>query len=173
MTFNSNQLIENLIQQTKENLNHVEKFKNLSTETLNWKENEKRWSILECIEHLNLYGDFYIQEIGKRIASSSSTASENFKSGKLGNYFAKIMLPGAKPMNTFKDKNPSGSNLSKQHIERFEDQQKKMLDLLNQARTVNLKKVKTGISISKIVKLRLGDTFRVVINHNQRHVYSC
>ena len=31
-------------------------------------------------------------------------------------------------------------------------------------------KTKTAISISKLIKLRLGDTFRVLIYHNERHI---
>ena len=34
----------------------------------------------------------------------------------------------------------------------------------------NLTKVKTSITISNWIKLRLGDTFRFVIHHNLRHV---
>ncbi len=45
-----------------------------------------------------------------------------------------------------------------------------LLDVLDMSKKVNLTKTKTGISISKWLKLRLGDTFRVVIYHNQRHI---
>ena len=53
---------------------------------------------------------------------------------------------------------------------RLVNQQKRMLDLLDQSRKVNLNKIKTGITIANWIKLRLGDTFRVVIYHNQRHI---
>ncbi|MFM7022373.1 MAG: hypothetical protein ACKOXB_05295 [Flavobacteriales bacterium] len=50
------------------------------------------------------------------------------------------------------------------------DQQKQTLELLEAAGKVDLKKVKTSVSISKFIRLRLGDTFRFVIYHNQRHI---
>ena len=173
MRTSKSRLIEDLISRTKANLNAVEQFKVLSEKELNWKENAESWSVLECIEHLNLYGDFYLPEIKRRIAQASTAGdSSEFKSGLLGNYFAKSMLPKEKlnKMKTFKDKNPSGSKLNKGVLHRFTDQQKEMLDLLNKARKVDLNKVKTAISITKLLKLRLGDTFRVVIYHNQRHI---
>jgi len=82
------------------------------------------------------------------------------------------MLPKEKlnKMKTFKSMNPNGSDLDVFIIDKFINQQKEMLDLLNRVRTVNLQKVKTSISISKWIKLRLGDTLRVVIYHNQRHL---
>ncbi|MBX2840853.1 MAG: DinB family protein [Flammeovirgaceae bacterium] len=165
-------LIEDLIERTRENLNQAEAFMEFSTEMLNWRQYEKKWSILECIAHLNLYGDFYLPEITKRIKSTSQVENPFFKSGWLGNYFANSMLPKEKlnKMKTFKSMNPLGSKLDKEVLKDFINQQKTMLHLLDKARTINLTKTKTSISISNFIKLRLGDTFKVVIYHNQRHI---
>jgi hypothetical protein len=73
-------------------------------------------------------------------------------------------------MKTFKDKDPYGSDLDKATIEKFNKQQEQLLDLLSKAAGVSLTRTKTAISISKLIKLKLGDTFRVVIYHNQRHL---
>ena len=73
-------------------------------------------------------------------------------------------------MKTFKDKNPIGSKLDKSTIERFVSQQEKILNLLDKSREIDLNKTKTAISISKLIKLKIGDTFRVVIYHNERHL---
>lgn len=172
MITSSEKLIQDLIERTRKNINKAEKFSSLSTEKLNWRVEKGSWSILECFEHLNLYGDFYIPEIKKRIEISKKQPKENFKSGILGNYFAKSMLPKEKlnEMKTFKDKDPIGSKLDKNTIERFISQQEKILTLLDKSRGIDLNKTKTAISISKLIKLKIGDTFRVVIYHNERHL---
>ncbi len=165
-------LIDELIQIIQIQIHQAEMFKKLSIQKLNQKNNPNSWSILECIEHLNLYGTFYLPEIEKQIEKSIYPPSPIFKSGILGNYFAKSMLPSKKmkKMNTFADKNPVGSQLDESVIDRFIFQEKKMIHLLNQARNISLSKTKTAISISKWIRLRLGDTFRFVINHNTRHI---
>jgi hypothetical protein len=165
-------LIADLIERTRKNLNEAENLKQLSHVELNWKPEQESWSMLECIEHLNLYGDFYLPEIENRIRQSKYPTTPNFKSGWLGNYFAKSMLPREKlnKMKTFKDKNPLGSQLDKTTLDRFIQQQKKTLDLLDKARKASLNRTKTSVSISKWITLKLGDTFRVVIYHNQRHL---
>lgn len=66
--------------------------------------------------------------------------------------------------------NPVNSKLTKEVLTVFLSQQQTMLKLLNQARSISLNKTKTSISISKLIKLKLGETFRVVIYHNQRHL---
>lgn len=165
-------LIADLIERTKDNLNRAEKLKPLSDKKLNYKADAETWSILECLEHLNLYGDFYLPEISSRIASSKYGKSADFKTGLIGDYFAKMLLPRERlnKMKTFKVMNPNGSALSRKVIDKFIRQQQQLLELLDKARGVDLNKTKTSISIAKWIKLKLGDTFRVVIYHNQRHI---
>ncbi|MEP2772459.1 MAG: DinB family protein [Fulvivirga sp.] len=165
-------LIQSLTELTQSNTKEVQAFKELPIEKLNLKQDAKSWSVLECIEHLNRYGDFYIPEIKNRLEKSTHKKSETFKSGILGNYFAKSMLPKEKlnKMKTFKSMNPLNSSLDKGVLDKFIAQQEQFLTLLEKSKNTNLTKVKTSISISKWIKLRLGDTFRVVIYHNLRHV---
>ena len=173
MKITNKALIQDLVKRTKEHLNQVERYRQLRLEELNWKENKDKWSVLECIEHLNRYGDFYIPEITRRIQNQSPAATApTFKSGWLGNYFAESRLPKEKlyKMNTFKSMNPSGSELDKEVLDKFIRQQKQLLEVLEKSSTLNLSKIKTAISISNWIKLRLGDTFRVLIYHNYRHM---
>ena len=166
------ELIADLTKKTNQNIQFADRLKTKTDEELNWKVNADSWSILECIEHLNLYGDFYLPEIQNAIQTTMSKSETKFKSGLVGNYFAKSMLPKDKlnKMKTFKDKNPINSKLTRQVIDRFIDQQKKILTLLDKSNNVSLTKIKIKISITKLVKLRLGDTFRLVMNHNLRHI---
>jgi DinB superfamily len=168
----SEQLIETLVGQTKQIISQVEKLENYDLETLTWKQNPDSWSILECLEHLNLYGNFYLPQIEAKIKNSETKSEMDFKTGLLGDYFAKSMLPKEKlnKMKTFKDKNPINANLNKSVIDVFINQQNTLLNLLNNSRNVSLNKVKVTTSISSLIRIKLGDTFRFIINHNIRHL---
>lgn len=172
MKIQSDKLIDELIEITNQHLEFVQHLQYNSIEELNYRKSTESWNTLECLEHLNLYGRFYIPEIDKRINSSKTIPQKEFKSGFLGNYFAKSMLPKDKlnKMKTFKSMNPIHKNLHKSVLEEFISQQNQMLELLEKSRNVNLEKVKTGLSITNLIKLKLGDTFRFVINHNTRHI---
>ena len=121
---------------------------------------------------MNLYGDFYLPQIENKIKNSNTNFETEFNSGVLGNYFAKSMLPKEKlnKMKTFKDKNPLNADLDRSVIDKFNNQQIKLLELLNQSRNVSLNKVKIQTSISSFIKLKLGDTFQFYINHIIRHL---
>lgn len=173
MKTNTDSLLNDLIERTKSVMNVVEELKQQPEEKLNQRKNEQSWSALECIEHLNFYGRFYNPEIKKRINESKYQSSTIFKSGILGNYFANSMLPkdgSIKKMNTLKVSNPIGSKLSIEVLNIFLEQQKELLNLLNASRKVNLNKTKTAISLTSLIRLKLGDTFRFIIYHNQRHM---
>ncbi len=173
MKIKSTDLLDDLAARTKELVREVEALKKLPIETLNKKANANSWSALEAIEHLNLYSDFYMPEIAARISASTfRPGSPDYKGGILGNYFVSSVAdkPKLNKMKTFADKNPNGSAMGMEVLDKFLDYQKETLELLNKSREVDLRKTRTAITISKTLKLRLGDTWRVVIYHNQRHV---
>lgn len=165
-------LQQELIEITRKVLNQAEKLNQLTDGELNQRPSENSWSALECIRHLNQYHAFYNPEIGSRIEASKAKVNGEFKSSWLGNYFANSMKlkENMKKMKTLKKTNPIGSKLKRSELERFINYQHEILGLLHEAEKVNWTKTKTGISISKMIKLRLGDTFKVVIYHNERHL---
>ncbi len=168
------ELIADLKARTSELIKQAEAFKQLPTERLNQKSSSTSWSVLECLEHLNLYGDFYLPEIESCIIDGEKINQDpNFKSGWFGERTVQDMLPKndkVKKMNTFKDKNPLNSDLSIATIDRFIKQQEGILRLLDLASSVHLEKVKTKITLP-LIKFKLGTTFRFVIYHNQRHLW--
>jgi hypothetical protein len=172
MKIASPQLLNELTDLTKQHLSYIQQLEALPDQALTQKADATSWSALECIEHLNRYGHFYLPEISKRIAETKTDAAPVFKSGWLGNYFANSMLPKEKlnKMKTFAAMNPLNSPIDRTVIDTFMLQLQTMLDLLQQCRNVNLNTIKTSISISSLIKLKLGDTLRVVIYHNERHV---
>lgn len=172
---NASELIKELVEQTEKHQAIAEGFKKLDIARLQHKPSRESWSILECIEHLNRYGDFYIPELRKQIEASHYKKSIVFKPGILGDYFARIMLPqeGGKKIKTFQSMNPVGSQVDIDVLDKFIAHLHQLLLLLEKCRNTDLTKVKTAISITRWIKLRLGDTLRVVVYHNFRHIVQC
>lgn len=174
MKIKNSLLIEELLAATAWSTHAVEKLKELGVDQLNAKSNPTEWSVLECIEHLNLYGNFYLPVIEQAMLSQKPDKIPGiFKSGFIGDYFVNMIRvkPGKiKKMSTTKDKNPLGSVLTLTTVDRFLKQQQLLKTLLEQASYVDMTKLKTPISITKMVRLRLGDTLRFMVYHIERHV---
>jgi DNA-binding transcriptional ArsR family regulator len=60
--------------------------------------------------------------------------------------------------------------INKFSLELFIEKQEELLKIIDLAADVDLKRVRIPISISKIIRLRLGDALLFVCYHNQRHM---
>jgi hypothetical protein len=132
-----------------------------------------KWSVVQVLEHLNSYGRYYIPAIEKSL-QKNKPATEFFKPGFIGNYFTKMLSPSEKgtvryKMKAPKDHRPSPHLDHQPVIQTFLSQQQSLLELLEKAKTKNIGRIRTPISISRFIKLKLGDTFRFLIAHEQRH----
>lgn len=176
-------LINDLERRVQVGIEKVAHWKEQPQESWKAKPAPEAWNALECIEHLNRYNAFYLPEVERVLASAETaqrktgkSAPEIFKSTWLGEYFSKSVMPRTEPgeklntMNTFKVMNPANQALTSEVVETYLKDQDHWLALLDRCRAVNLTRNKTAISISKIIKLRLGDTLRVVIYHQDRHL---
>jgi uncharacterized damage-inducible protein DinB len=164
---------------TQNNLDVLKKkFMHLSNEQKNWKPSEYAWNVQEIFAHLNQYATFYhdafLNRINKtrfkepkELYQSSPLGRSAWNSMKLGN--AKNVKRKFKAARNY---NPTfeASLVHENDIQLFENGQKDLLEIIDKANNVNIRKVKVPISMSKIIKLRLGDALLFVVYHNERHV---
>lgn len=150
----------------------------LSEKQLNWRPNPGVWCIAEVLAHLNAYARYYHPTIQKKIeATRFTTAKEDFMSSPLGRSAWKSMKLGRLNNVKRKFKAPKGYNpstdaslLRGNELTDFLGHQQELLTIIDASMKVNVRKVKIPISISKIVRLRLGDALLFVTYHNERHM---
>lgn len=139
-----------------------------------------KWSVAQCLDHLNSYSRFYVPAMEKAIQSKLTGSlppapAATFKSGFLGNYFTKMMEPkmDGKPgmrMQAPKAYRPLADLDAGKVVSEFIEWQQKTKVLLDQAKLVNIQKVKVPTTLGSWLKFSLGDTFRFVIAHERRHM---
>ena len=171
---NTDELLDELIAMLSESRARAEQLRERNVEDLNWRPSEEKWTVLECLEHLNLYGDYYIPEIEKVIKKSRSQSTpKKFKQTWWGDFFVNALAPRSKraikPLNAMEKLNPKGMKLGSETIERFVKQHSQLIDLYEQARSVDIQHKCTGTTIP-LVRLRLVDTLRGQSYHSRRHV---
>ena len=129
------------------------------------------WSIAQCLEHLNRYGNYYLPQIQSGL-NKKVPGGNTFKSTWLGSYFTKMMEPstGTKKVKAFKDYIPPTQLNAHAVVAEFIAQQETLLAYLKQARATDLNAVKIPVSIAKWIRLRLGDVLQFIIAHNERHM---
>ena len=178
--FNTTELIQSL----KKDLEAIEltvqhDFSNLNPDQSNWKPDSESWSILECLEHITLTNKIYQKRIKEAIqggVSKKMLPKETFRSGFLGDLAVKAMKPGPNnqvknKLKTFKFLVPYGSSLDGPAVlGSFSANLNELRDLLDESTQVDLKRIKIISLAGRLIQLRLGDAFRFIIVHTQRHI---
>lgn len=134
-----------------------------------------KWSATQCLEHLNIYNRYYLPAIETALDEAQKGQNAWFNPGTLGNYFTNMMSPKdiyepKGKMKTFAAFKPAKALNVDAVFSEFDGHQQKLLDLLERAREYDLEAVRIPVSMTKMIKLKLGDTFRFLIAHEQRHM---
>lgn len=164
---------------TERNLKMLtQKIAVLSDNQLRWKPNDATWNILEIAAHLNEYARYYHEVFVRRIEKTRfREPKDNFVSSPLGrSAWISMKLGNARNVkrkfNAPKNYNPlvHPELVTGEDVQQLIAMQKEFLAILDKAVEVNIRKVKVPISISKLVRLRLGDALLFVTYHNERHI---
>lgn len=154
------------------------RFSKLSQAQLEFRANRESWNLLEIFAHLNEYANYYHPAFSKKIDTTRFRDPRlNFISSPLGKSAWMSMKLGKsnnvkRKFNAPKLYNPTvvPSIVKPTAVNDFIDGQHELLNILERAKTINVRKSKIGIAISKIIRLRFGDALLFVVYHNQRHV---
>ena len=175
----TSQLVSELRGITQTNIDLIrKKFSHLNDQQKNWRKDSESWSINEVFAHLNEFAHYYHQAFTSKIERtrfnepkdvfiSSPLGRSAWKSMKLGNL--KNIKRKFKAQRIYNPLIHSELVTGKDAVT-FESNQIELLKIIDKAELVNLRKVKVPISISKIVRLRLGDALLFVVYHNERHM---
>ncbi len=169
-------MLQELERDVQEAIRQVEQeFKPLNLSQLQWVPAPGKWSINDCLEHLNIYSRYYQPRIRKQVEQGGTQPKDSFSAG----YFGEMMmvmkpLPDGtirKPMSTLGSYNPAKQTQKNERaLEEFLGHLKDLLALLKLARTVNLEKHRITSTLGIILRFKLGDTYRFHIAHIQRHL---
>jgi len=173
-TVNKYQLLYALQNRVNNHLQEaIETLQNMHSATLLKPAANGGWSIAQCLEHLNRYGDYYLPAIQQELAKQNSrNTGTTFTSTWLGRYFTRMMEPktGTKKIKAFKAYIPPVELDAHAAVANFIQQQETLLQLLQLCEKADLNKIKIPVSIAKFIRLRLGDVLQFIIAHNERHL---
>jgi len=173
--FKSEELINQLQADVRQIIAATEHLQTADPVKLNYCPAEGSWSVAQVLDHMNAYTRYYLPAIEKSMIHISKDTNAWFVPGFWGNYFTKMMMPKnvyevKNKMRTMKGYTPGkGLNVDLVFKEFFQHQNK-LLQLLEVSKRRNLDSIRIPISITKLIRFKLGDTFRFLIAHEQRHM---
>lgn len=156
-------------------------FAPLENKQLNWRPTPTRWSILECLLHLNYFAKHYQSPLEHRLKSAQyNTPAPYFSNSWLGkHYVQKYQLPSDNhlkklwetPIQYAPPTTDKHSELNGQQIlSDFEKQQQKLLEFIQNAHLVHLQRTKIPTFWWGLIRLSLGELLQILVYHNERHI---
>ncbi|GHE74649.1 MULTISPECIES: DinB family protein [Roseivirga] len=176
MKVRSEDFVNQSIHRLNDILSHVEALtQDLSYEELNTQEAAGKWSILQCLKHLSLANGIYVENIEKAFKKYPQQKDEVFSGHWKGNWFTSMITPKESgeiknTMKTMKSMDPEKALDAQETIDEFFRIHRAFIGLMDQSRNYSLNKVKVPTALGPLVKLRLGDAFRFLLGHTERHL---
>lgn len=149
-------------------------FGNLNSEQLNWKPNPNSWSVAQCLEHLIKSSEPFIPVI-QSVKQSSWRPSLWERMPALPALMGKLLIDAVSPQSVRKLKapgkfQPAASNISDDIVTRFLDMQKAILELMRSTSSLDLNGIIITSPALSLITYSVFDAYRIVSNHEQRHL---
>jgi hypothetical protein len=150
----------------------AESLMTVELSTLNTRINADSWSILQCIEHLNLYNRYYLTELQKaRGAAQCNEVTISYS--WVGKKSISMMDPSnTKKQKTFKHMQPAQTSFSIDVLEKFLATQATFQEIIHDAGEGRyaLNKKSIRVEFFKLLKMYRGETLEFLHIHQLRHL---
>jgi hypothetical protein len=157
----------------------ADEFSHLSDQALTWKPKADKWSIVQCILHLEVSHKIYFHNLEKAFENASPGAEDEVLTTTwIGRQLADSLAPtesGERRMKvpTWKALNPAGEKHPiknpKLALDLFSKQLEQFDHLLVQNVLLEWNRIRIPTLISPLFKLSVADVIAVMIAHNERH----
>ena len=145
----------------------------VSEEAFVWRPGPKRWSISECLIHLNTTADLYISAIDRAIPAGQPAPAEQElpRRGFLGRWMLNTLEPPVK--RRFKAPGafaPDGPKPLDEVVPAFLRYQDEVQQRLAAVKDLDLWRTKVKSPAVPLLKFSLGETFAIIAAHERRHL---
>lgn len=148
-------------------------FGKLSTEQLNWKPGEGKWSVAQCLDHLIKSNTGFALEFDA-LASGNRKARffEKYSplSGMMGRFLIKAVTDDSKKAKAPTKKVVPPSDLSPDIVETFCENLEMIAEKISPLGDIDAKKTILTSPLVSIFTYSLDDAYTVIVEHSKRHV---
>ncbi len=173
--YNVDTVIDELLKLSETQTQYVdERIQGLPKFDLEWRPGPYRWNILEVMEHLNRFGEFYLPKFLHAVRwPDQLRKAGTYRSG----FLARAAFKRIRPVNgvvlnktrSLKKNNPFLRILDRGVIDEHLEQQKQFRQVLEKSRSLDLSKNRIPTMVGKWLKMNMGDSLRIHGYHTERH----
>ncbi|GAB2540778.1 DinB family protein [Spirosoma aerophilum] len=152
-------------------------FSPLTEEQLRWKPAPDKWSIVECLQHLNLAERFYIRNLQHKVEKLGLVQTNPTNQVLESDWVGKAFLFAVDPQTKLKLPAPgtirprrAADLMPVDVMNQFIELQTLLHSLLDKAVYLDWNQDKLMSLFGNWLKIRLGDAVRMLVAHSERHL---
>ena len=135
-----------------------------------------RWSAAECLAHLSISSDLFLPVLRRALDDAATrgvrASSRAPKMDILGSILRRFLEPPIRRrVKTTAPFVPRSVRAKNEAFGEFSTLQEKLLQLLREAKTFNLQKIKVVSPFDKRVRYNVFSAFRIIAAHQRRHLW--
>jgi hypothetical protein len=147
----------------------------LTDDQFNWRPAPDRWSVAQCLDHLNVAGFLLLPRLETAIHRARAMrwmSDKPLRYGWVGNWFINSQEPGPnmRKVKTFKSFLPSSRAAIDEVLPRFQRLQDQFIAAVEDAEGVDLSRIKVTSPITSLLRLNVGAWFAATTAHERRHL---
>ena len=168
--------IKDVIKELREIKQSTEaEFGKLSDEELRWKPSEKSWSIAECLKHIEIANNMYLNDINKKLEKAEvRTIEYPIKLSWMGRIFLLFVDPKYKwkvrAPRIFKPINENRVEDETQVLTKYLQLQNEIIETAERAIGYDHASIYTVSPLSSLLKFNIGEQFYIMMRHELRHL---
>ena len=168
--------VQELLRALDENDRRAEDLvRDLDDERLNWRPDERSWSIAQCLDHLNVASRTYAVPMGEALEKARRRGAGRrgpIQPGPLERWFIASMEPPPKrKLPAPKKIVPAARKAGAEVMADWRRIQAEVRDLLREAAGTDLNRTRFANPFIPLIRFSVGAGFRVIAAHQRRHLW--
>ncbi len=152
----------------------LEKFQSLNEEQLNWKPNEKSWSIAQCLNHLIVSNEMYFP-VFEAVFNNRYKSKWYQQSALINKFWAKqiILMTTSEPIRKTKNPpafKPSSSRLPVITVTQFASHCDILISFYELLKNKPLDEIPMSSPAAAFITYTLADALLILTQHMERHI---
>lgn len=145
----------------------------LTTAQLNWKPGPAVWSVGQCLEHLCISNELYIEAMTTSLGGRLGGSVDEITPGWFGRWFIRTYIEPAtqrKPAPAPRKIVPVATQLDTSILDRFVASNARVRDVIDRARPHDVNRVRFENPFLPMIRFTVGTGLQIIARHNHRHL---
>ena len=145
----------------------------LTIEQLNWRSHPAAWSVGQCLEHLSIANEVYVEPMAESLGVPPAGPVDEITPGWLGRWFIRTYIEPATQRKRARAPSkilPVAKEVDSSMLDRFIGSNAGVRDIITRARRHDINRVRFRNPFVPLIRFSVGTGLQVIARHNHRHL---